>query len=58
MVWLLLKTGKNIMANRIPNVPSWFIFESEKGKKKKRNSINACHKDRGDQVYKPVPKGL
>lgn len=57
MVWLLLKTSKIIMANRIPNVPSWFFFffESEKGKK---NSINACHKDRGDQVYKPRPKGL
>lgn len=49
MVWLLLKTGKNIMANRIPNVPSCFVFfffESENGRKK-RNSINACHKDGG-----------
>lgn len=36
MVWLRLKTGKSkIMANRIPNVPSWIFFGSEKGNKKK-----------------------
>lgn len=61
MVWLLLKTGKNIMANRIPNVPSCFVLvfflNLKMGEKKEIVSMLAT-KMGGDQVYKPVPKGL
>lgn len=45
------------MANRIPNVPSWFIFESEKGKKKKEIVSMLATKTGGLKFTSPCLRG-